>query len=75
MGKSLFQELGGRSQPQQNDGGFSAMMQEFNRFRSAFQGNAKAEVQKLISSGQMSQSQFNQLSQMANQIAGFLPHR
>ena len=72
MGKSLFHELGGRQAPMQNNG-FAGMMAELNRFRSAFQGNAKAEVQKLIRSGQMSQDQFNQISQMANQIAGFLP--
>jgi BMFP domain-containing protein YqiC len=33
--------------------------------------NPKAEVEKLMRSGQMSQQQFNQLSQVANQI---FPH-
>lgn len=33
--------------------------------------NPRAEVEKLMQSGQMSQAQFNQLSQMANQI---FPH-
>ena len=72
MGKSLFHELG-RQQMQPQDGGFAGMMADLNRFRSAFRGNAKAEVQKLMQSGQMSQAQFDQISQMANQIAGFLP--
>lgn len=32
--------------------------------------NPRAEVERLLQSGQMSQSQFNQLSQIAQQIVG-----
>ena len=41
------------------------MMQQFNEFRQNFQGDPKMAVMNLLSSGQMSQEQFNQLSQMA----------
>ena len=34
--------------------------------------NPKAEVEKLMKSGRMSQQQFNQLSQMANQIFPYM---
>ena len=37
-------------------------------FRSTFQGNPREEVQKLLDSGQMSQDQFNRLSQQATEL-------
>lgn len=74
MGNPLFHQLGGQRQHEQtpNDGGFGNMMANFHRFRQGFQGDANAEVQKLINSGQMSQQQYNMLLGMANKIAGFL---
>ena len=44
------------------------MIQQFNQFRNSFQGNPQEEVQKLISSGKMSQQQLNQLQSMATQF-------
>ena len=57
---NMFQRLGGA----QN------FINQFNQFRQNFgnQQNPQAIVQQLLDSGQMSQQQFNQLSQMANQI-------
>ena len=37
-------------------------------FRKSFTGNPKDEVQRLLNSGQMSQQQFNQFSQIAQQV-------
>lgn len=49
------------------------MMQQFQQFAKGItpQG-AKAQVEQLLQSGQMSQQQFQQLSQMANQMQSFL---
>lgn len=44
---------------------FGNMMNQFNQFRSTFQGDPQQRVQELLNSGQMSQQQFNQLSNMA----------
>lgn len=44
------------------------MLQQFQQFRQSFQGDPQAEVQKLISSGKMSQQQLNQLQAMATQF-------
>ncbi len=44
------------------------MMQRFQQFKNNFQGDPRAQVQQLLDSGQMSQEQFNQLSQMASQF-------
>ena len=53
-------------------GGMMNMMQQFNQFRSTFQGNPQQKVQELLNSGQMTQQQFNQLSQMAQMFRGFM---
>ena len=45
------------------------MIQQFNQFRQTFQGDPKQKVQELLNSGQMSQAQFNQLSQLAQQFS------
>ena len=54
---------------------FSNFLNQFNQFRSNFQGDPKQQVQSLISSGAMSQEQFNQLSELAKQFQGMLGNR
>lgn len=44
------------------------MMNEFMKFKNNFHGDPKAEVEKLISSGQINQQQLNQLQGMAKQF-------
>lgn len=44
-------------------------MNEFNRIRQTVK-NPQQEVERLLQSGQMSQQQFNQFAQRANQIMG-----
>ena len=53
-------------------GKFGQMMQQFQQFRKSFQGDPKAEVQKLLQSGKMSQQQLNQLQAMAQQFQQFI---
>ena len=53
-------------------GNMQNFMNQFNQFRNTFQGDPKQQVQQLLSSGKMSQSQFNQLSQMATQLQNML---
>ena len=52
-----------RSNPRMNNA--MNLMQQFNDFRNNFQGDPKQTVMNMLASGQMSQQQFNQLSQMA----------
>jgi hypothetical protein len=42
------------------------IFQKFNSFRQSFQGDAKQKVQGLLSSGEMSQEEFKNLSNTAN---------
>ena len=60
----LFNALGGNQNP------MAQMIQEIKRMQQTFSGDPRAEVQKLLNSGAMSQAQFNELAQIANQIVG-----
>ena len=66
MGSSLFNLFTSQASAPSNPMG--NMLSQFNKFRSAFNGDPRQEVQKLLQSGQMSQEQFNQLSQAATQF-------
>lgn len=66
MANPLFNQYGG--QPPMNP--FNNFAAQFQQFRNMVQGDPQQIVQNLIQSGQMSQDQFNQYSQMANQIMG-----
>lgn len=70
---SLF-NLFGRQTPQVN-GGFANMMGQFQQFKQNFSGDPKAQVQQLLDSGQMSQEQFNKLSQLATQFQNMLRYK
>ena len=64
MANPLFQALGGGKLPGPMFN-FQQMMQQFRQFRQSFQGDPKAEVEKLVQSGKLSQQQLNQLQQAA----------
>ena len=53
-------------------GQMGQMLNKFNQFRSTFSGNPEAQVKQMIQNGQMSQEQFNQIAQMANQLYRFI---
>lgn len=53
-------------------GGFGSLMQQYRQFRQSFTGDPKAEVEKLLQSGQISQQQLDQVQAMTKQFQGFL---
>lgn len=57
----------------QNNNPFAQIINEAQNLKKTLKGNPRQEVERLLQSGQMSQSQFNQLAQIANQILPFLP--
>ena len=71
MGISSLFNMFGKQSPQIN-GGFANMMSQFQQFKQNFSGDPQQQVQQLLDSGQMSQQQFNQLSQMATQFQNML---
>ena len=48
------------------------VLQRFNQFRQNFRGDARQQVQALLNSGKVSQEQYNQAVQMANQLKQML---
>lgn len=72
MANQLFNMLGNNSHLPAPFSNIQDMMGQLNQFRQSFQGDAKQQVQELLNSGKMSQSQYNQLSQMATQIQNML---
>ena len=69
MSNPLFNALGGGI-PQGN--GPMQMIQQFMQFKQNFKGDPKAEVQKMLQSGRISQQQLNQVQQMAGQFQNLL---
>ena len=58
MANPFFESMKGQNQN-------PSILQQFDAFRKNFQGDPKEKVQELLNSGQMSQEQFNTLSQLA----------
>ena len=59
--------------PAQNRFGFFDLVKLFNQFRAGFTGNAEQMVREKLQNGQMSQEQFKQLGQMADEFLKLLP--
>lgn len=67
-----FSVLRGGAQMPGPMGGFQQMMQQFNHFKQTFQGDPRAEVEKLLQSGKLSQQQLDQIQEMARQFQSLL---
>ena len=63
MNNSLFNDF--NPTPMNQMGNF---INQFNQFRQTFMGNPEAQVKQMLQNGRMSQSQFEQLAQTANQL-------
>jgi hypothetical protein len=65
MANALFNQFG--NTPQNNP--FEQLVQQAREFKKQFNINPRQEVERLLQTGAMSQAQFNQLSQIAQQVA------
>ena len=64
MANPIYDQFGGQQvNPMQQ------LVEDARKLKQTMQ-NPRAEVERLLQSGQMSQSQFNQFSQIAQQIVG-----
>ena len=66
MSNSIFNQFGKQNNP------LEQLAQQARDFRRQFSGNPRQEVERLLRSGRMSQSQFNQYSKIAQQVAQFM---
>ena len=64
----FFNALGGGQMPGPM-GGFPQLLQQFKQ-KASFKGDPKAEVEKMLQSGKISQDQLNKIQSMANQFQG-----
>lgn len=63
---SFFNTLG--KGPQMPMNGMQNMFQRFQQFQQTFRGNPNQQIQQLLNSGKVNQSQYNQAVQMAQQF-------
>lgn len=63
MANSLYNSMNRQNNP------LEQLAQQARDFRKQFAGNPREEVQRLLNSGAMSQSDFNRFSQIAQQVA------
>lgn len=66
MANSLFNQFGRQNNP------LEQLAQQARAFQKQFKGSPRQEVERLLQTGQMSQSQFNQYSQIVQQVAQFM---
>jgi hypothetical protein len=63
MANNLYNQFGRQNNPMEQ------LAQQAREFKKQFTGNPRQEVERLLQSGAMSQAQFNQYSQIAQQVA------
>ena len=64
MNNPLFNMLGG----QMNQHPMMQMMQRFQQFRQNFRGDPGQQIQQMLNSGKISQGQYNQAVNLAQQL-------
>lgn len=65
----LYKMMMGNNMPNNN---MTNMINQFQQFKQAFNGNPRQQVQQLLNSGKVSQEQYNKAVQMANQLRQFI---
>lgn len=65
MSNPFYQAMGGNVNPL---GNFGQLVQKFQQFKTSFQGDPKAEVEKMLQSGALTQEQLNRAQAMARQF-------
>jgi pheromone shutdown protein TraB len=64
MNSPLFNALGNNQ--------MTGLVQRFQQFQRAFQGDPRQQIQQMLNSGKVSQAQYNQAVQQAQQLARML---
>lgn len=72
MPSPLFNAFGNQAPSGSPLSNMSNFITRFNQFRQTFSGNPQQQIQQMLNSGQISQEQLNQASNMARQIMSFM---
>lgn len=71
MSNPIFQQMQGGPAPAPTNG-LQAVIQRFQQFRQMFSGDPQQQVQQLLNSGRVSQQQYNNAVQVAQQLQRML---
>lgn len=66
---NLYKQFGVQNNP------YAQLMQQAQEFKKQFNGNPRQEVEMLLRTGKMTQQQFNQYSQIAQQVAQMMGNK
>lgn len=66
MPNYLFNQYG------KNNNQYSNIINQFNQFRNGFKGDARSQIQQMLNSGRITQTQYNEAVQKANALAKML---
>ena len=66
MDNNLYNQFGTQNNP------FEQLAQQARDFQKQFKGSPRQEVERLLQTGAMTQNQFNQYSQIVQQMAPFM---
>lgn len=69
MANNLYKQFGRQNNP------YAQLMQQAEQFKKQFNGNPRQEVEMLLRTGKMTQQQFNQYSQIAQQVAQMMGNK
>ena len=72
MGNSILSNRQPNVPQGQNNAFNPQMIQQFNQFRRTFNGNPQQAVMNMLRQGMMTNAQFQELAQMANQFQNFM---
>lgn len=72
MPSPLFNTFGNHQVSNSPFANMSNFLNQFDQFRKGFNGNPEQMVKQMVESGQVSQEQFNQASNMAKQLMQFM---
>jgi hypothetical protein len=75
MSSPLYQMYGQPQQPAPQSQQPQNIISEFMNFRNNFQGDPKARVMNMLTSGRVSQEEYNQAVQQANQLYSMMNGR
>lgn len=66
MSNALYNQFGKQNNP------LEQLAQQAREFQKQFKGSPRQEVERLLQTGAMTQNQFNQYSQIVQQVAPFM---
>lgn len=72
MSSPVYNVFGNSSNGASKENPITNIMQQFERFKSSFTGDARQQVQQLLNSGKVSQSDYNRAVQLANKFQQIL---